>query len=273
MPLRSLMAVLLLTQSAAALTFTAEFDAQFVLQDHAPGAAQPTYAQTVPVGIEVVTDLQTVSYRVSWDLEDVRFTPDGAAAPLYVSSAGEITPVADLGVLDDNAIWIYLESPDVLYAGGWEVRTDAADGALVSQAAAGAVTQETGSFTNLIFDNSGPAEGLSLEGFAPPLAQPLGDPVGGYSLAIDISSPYFLLTQTLSGDMNSDGQVDSADYTVWRDADGPLKDRLTSYDDWRSNYGGQVPSAAAASSAPEPAAAGLLAVGLLASLRRRRRIG
>lgn len=77
-----------------------------------------------------------------------------------------------------------------------------------------------------------------------------------------------------AGDYNSDGLVDAADYTVWRDqlgsvgvgltADGNRNGEVdsTDYQLWRANYGANV-ALAAISEVPEP---GALAAGLLAAL-------
>ena len=79
----------------------------------------------------------------------------------------------------------------------------------------------------------------------------------------------------LAGDYNDDGQVDAADYTVWRDNLGAAAGTLPNdtdggvigaeqYDTWRANFGSTASSSA--SSIPEPSAAGLLVLAVL-SLR------
>lgn len=83
----------------------------------------------------------------------------------------------------------------------------------------------------------------------------------------------------LGGDYNSDGIVDAADYTVWRDSLGtptslpndPTPGAVTQsdYDVWRQNFGATGVGSIAA--VPEPAAALLLSVGLTAIGCRRRR--
>lgn len=81
----------------------------------------------------------------------------------------------------------------------------------------------------------------------------------------------------LAGDYNNDGVVDSADYTVWRDAgpDDVLDNDVTSgtvglsdYYVWASNYGATAASSATA--VPEPASA-VLVIGLMMipAIRRR----
>ncbi|TWT36454.1 hypothetical protein KOR34_13600 [Posidoniimonas corsicana] len=76
----------------------------------------------------------------------------------------------------------------------------------------------------------------------------------------------------LPGDFNSDGSVDAADYTVWRDGLG-VTYQQSDYDVWRSNYGQTAASglAAAAQAAPEPGVSGLLAVSTLFAGASRRR--
>ncbi|TWT37638.1 PEP-CTERM motif protein [Posidoniimonas corsicana] len=118
----------------------------------------------------------------------------------------------------------------------------------------------------------------------------------------------FILAESLvggsaGGDYNSDGAVDAADYTIWRDNLGASvtlpnerPDATTpglvdqeDYDYWRDQYGssggGQpelsfrvgavsfesLGASAAVSAVPEPATASLLAAGLTTLLRRRRR--
>jgi CubicO group peptidase (beta-lactamase class C family) len=75
---------------------------------------------------------------------------------------------------------------------------------------------------------------------------------------------------TLPGDYNSDGTVDAADYTVWRDTLGsdtslPNDDTVgvgpDDYDRWKANFGqttGSGSSASANASVPEPATLVLL---------------
>lgn len=65
----------------------------------------------------------------------------------------------------------------------------------------------------------------------------------------------------LAGDFNSDGTVDAADYTVWRDSDGDLAD----YQIWVDNYGSTLALSSSNSSAnptsvPEPTSLVSLAV-------------
>ncbi|QDV74369.1 hypothetical protein [Botrimarina mediterranea] len=76
------------------------------------------------------------------------------------------------------------------------------------------------------------------------------------------------VTGGLAGDYNSDGKVDAADYTVWRDGNSPDSSQA-GYDLWADNYGTtSAPSAAAA--IPEPTACVLVLVGLTAVAARRR---
>jgi hypothetical protein len=79
---------------------------------------------------------------------------------------------------------------------------------------------------------------------------------------------------TLDGDFNSDGKVDAADYTVWRDGLGSTYDE-THYALWKANFGAGSGSGgvAAGAAVPEPATwcGLLLAITALAWDRRRRR--
>lgn len=76
------------------------------------------------------------------------------------------------------------------------------------------------------------------------------------------------------GDFNDDGDVDAADYTVWRDNlgstvvlpndDSPGTVDNSDYSDWVTNFGMSGGSGAIAGGAvPEPASAGLLLIGLI----------
>ncbi|TWT48506.1 lamin tail domain-containing protein [Botrimarina hoheduenensis] len=101
------------------------------------------------------------------------------------------------------------------------------------------------------------------------------DPLGVIdNSGADVGSPghYGPAIAPLAGDYNNDGQVDSADYTVWRDG-GPLANETASphvvdqadYEAWRVAYQATAPGYAV----PEPSFLPLLAVagGLAASLR------
>ncbi len=63
-----------------------------------------------------------------------------------------------------------------------------------------------------------------------------------------------LIPTALAGDFNSDGTVDAADYTVWRDTPS-----VGAYEAWRSNYGKSLTPvpAVAGDAVPEPTAAWL----------------
>jgi hypothetical protein len=78
----------------------------------------------------------------------------------------------------------------------------------------------------------------------------------------------------VSGDFNDDGNVDTADYVVWRKVnntetalpndDGlgvPISDQH--YNLWVSNYGSGEGNGASAGAAPEPASMACLVLGLL----------
>jgi hypothetical protein len=65
----------------------------------------------------------------------------------------------------------------------------------------------------------------------------------------------------LAGDYNGDGNVDAADYVVWRNTDGTL----AGYDTWRENFGNTFGSGAssAVAAVPEPVSLGLLIIAAL----------
>ena len=102
------------------------------------------------------------------------------------------------------------------------------------------------------------------------------------------SNVFLATTAGLAGDFNTDGSVDSADYTVWRnalgtsvspfqgaDATGDGLVTLADYNTWKSNFGMTLGAGGAASdslAAPEPASFLLIAIGLTSltsSIRRR----
>lgn len=94
---------------------------------------------------------------------------------------------------------------------------------------------------------------------------------GGLSMDVQYTGTSILLAVLgpagIPGDYNSDGSVDAADYTVWRDNLGSataLPNDSTpgvaadDYDRWKSNFGSQAVTAAPPSAAvPEPAALAL----------------
>jgi hypothetical protein len=103
-----------------------------------------------------------------------------------------------------------------------------------------------------------------------------GGPQGGVNDVVAVYEWPFL-----AGDFNDDGQVDAADYTVWRDAlgtsttlagdstpgsvDGP------DFDAWRDNYGASVASGVSFIAVPEPTGVGLATLVAWAALVRARR--
>jgi MYXO-CTERM domain-containing protein len=76
---------------------------------------------------------------------------------------------------------------------------------------------------------------------------------------------YALVTNPIDGDFDFDGDVDGGDLLVWQrnHAVGDLAD-------WRANFGAGAMSQSSAMPVPEPGAAGLLVVALVAAARRRR---
>jgi beta-glucanase (GH16 family) len=87
----------------------------------------------------------------------------------------------------------------------------------------------------------------------------------------------------VAGDYNGDGNVDAADYTVWRNSNGQSGLNLPAdgsgngtvgpedYDVWKANFGGPEPPGSGTSSisAPEPTAAVSMSVGILILCARR----
>jgi hypothetical protein len=88
----------------------------------------------------------------------------------------------------------------------------------------------------------------------------------------------------LAGDYNSDGAVNAADYTVWRDNLGAPAGTLENdvdggvigmahYETWRSNYGAESAPMAFETAIPEPSAGVILVLASPILLRRRRAVG
>lgn len=100
-----------------------------------------------------------------------------------------------------------------------------------------------------------------------------------------VFEPYVVenpLFEAVPGDYNSDGLVNAADYTVWRDTSGSTSDLRADgdasgqvgpedYAIWAGGYGG--PGPADAGVVPEPCAVGLWLTGAFALAVRRRRCG
>ncbi len=101
------------------------------------------------------------------------------------------------------------------------------------------------------------------------IAEALGmftSPDGGAQSAFLDDLSLQLATAGLPGDYNSDGRVDAADYTVWRDGGSPDSTQA-GYDLWAANYGSVSGSPA---SIPEPNTLLLLfgSLGVLTATRR-----
>ena len=86
-------------------------------------------------------------------------------------------------------------------------------------------------------------------------------------------------TGGLLGDFNEDGNVDAADYAIWRKNDGPnaplpndngLTTQADRYNLWVSNFGEMSGSGSGLAAAPEPASVALLMMGLAAMALGRR---
>jgi hypothetical protein len=70
---------------------------------------------------------------------------------------------------------------------------------------------------------------------------------GRYALLVGVAPG----PTALPGDFNADGNVDAADYVVWRANEGTLYDQ-DDYNDWRANFGRSIDDPAAGSRAPVP---------------------
>ncbi|QDT68762.1 hypothetical protein MalM25_16870 [Planctomycetes bacterium MalM25] len=79
----------------------------------------------------------------------------------------------------------------------------------------------------------------------------------------DITALEALLPAPLDGDYNGDGNVDAADYTVWRDGGSPDSSQA-GYDLWAANYGASQISSSFAAAVPEPTAVFLMGLAMIA---------
>ena len=78
---------------------------------------------------------------------------------------------------------------------------------------------------------------------------------------------YLEAISSIAGDFNSDGVVDAADYTVWRDGLGTTF-TPNDYNVWANNFGTAAPTSS--TSVPEPTAGLLLMLAAIAGQQRRR---
>jgi autotransporter-associated beta strand protein len=130
----------------------------------------------------------------------------------------------------------------------------------------------TGGVFNLNFSGSDTIRSLYVDGVAQAPGTYGAADLGGLLIT---GSGTLTVTSLpgLTGDYNTDGIVDAADYVIWRKTDvgGPQ-----GYDDWRANFGDSLPgsgsgSLASAGAVPEPTAWLLAAVSLgVVGLRRSR---
>ncbi len=79
----------------------------------------------------------------------------------------------------------------------------------------------------------------------------------------------FTLIESPAGDLTSDGIVDAGDYVLWRKGPGPLAPFLSSYNVWRSNFGGSASGLGSSTAVPEPASLVMLLMAVALPMRRR----
>lgn len=177
-------------------------------------------------------------------------------SPLTIELDGYAVKSASGALLPGG--WTSLE--DQSAAGGDWLEIGSDSGQLGELKAGGSTVLSQGTSFDLgaIFDTSG-EEDLTLEFF-------FSDVDAAPSMGV---VSYELPSASIPGDYNNDGSVDAADYTVWRDGNSPDSSQA-GYQLWRDNYGASSAPAGAATSAPEPAALLLSAIGALALVARRR---
>jgi hypothetical protein len=83
-------------------------------------------------------------------------------------------------------------------------------------------------------------------------------------LDLDVFNTYILAPPALAGDFNMDGNVDAADYVMWR------KTNNGSYADWVRDFGESLAGSGGSGAVPEPTSLALVLVGVCAALLRRR---
>jgi hypothetical protein len=111
----------------------------------------------------------------------------------------------------------------------------------------------TGSESSIVTSFGSTNGGDGLQNFGLTQLQIQADAATANSgLAIEIVRFSIVKIVALPGDYNSDGVVDAADYTEWRDGNSP-DDSQAGYDLWAANYGST--NAPPAASVPEPASA------------------
>ncbi len=79
-----------------------------------------------------------------------------------------------------------------------------------------------------------------------------------------------ILPQPVEGDYNGNGTVDAADYVLWRKDPAAFGGDPAGYNTWRTNFGGVSGAGANLTAVPEPASVGLLLIGFVSLLSRRR---
>ncbi|MCA9242084.1 MAG: hypothetical protein KDA37_17860, partial [Planctomycetales bacterium] len=189
-------------------------------------------------------------------------------------NAGAVSPGASIGSIEvsgdyddkfNSRLTIELSSTssfDTLHIGGQASLTGALELVLLEE-----YSPEIGDQFEFLTATGGVTGAFATTaGELPALEGGLGWEIvyGGSSVVLTVVSA------GLPGDYNSDGVVDAADYTVWRDGGSPDSSQA-GYQLWRDNYGASQSTAAQRSSpVPEPAAA-LLVIAILMAARDGRR--
>ena len=137
--------------------------------------------------------------------------------------------------------------------------------------------------------NSSSAQTLFASKEATQLATGFPAPAGTYAPRLIMDAVLATAAPTLAGDYNQDGNVDAADYSVWRDSlgsTGPLPNETESlgtidqadYDAWKANFGATTAGAASrvvpdpgSSAVPEPVTGTMVLCGVFMSAWLRRR--
>ncbi len=184
--------------------------------------------------------------------------PEALPAGRWGFAVGEGTPAAfRLGVMSDGTDNANFVPEEIFLA---QV-TSLAGGAVLDFVSSGTITANR--FVDMHFFDITDAQPGDL--FAVGVKAQDGSISFGNSGLAGFSFDILPAAPGLAGDYNTDGVVDAADYTVWRDGGAP-DNGPAGYTLWAENYGSTLPLPL---SVPEPSTALLAALAMVGAVRRR----